>query len=98
MTTRLGRATGPAADRQAEAAQRHRGRSTTRPPAYVAGQLKAIVGVEVRISRIEAKLKLSQNRPPTTCRGSSTGCAAGARTATAAAVEQATADAEDAQP
>jgi transcriptional regulator len=32
------------------------------PPAYVEGQLRAIVGVEVRITRIEAKLKLSQNR------------------------------------
>jgi transcriptional regulator len=33
------------------------------PPRYVAGQLRAIVGVEVEISRIEAKAKLSQNRP-----------------------------------
>ncbi|GAA1807640.1 FMN-binding negative transcriptional regulator [Planosporangium flavigriseum] len=33
------------------------------PPAFIAGQLRAIVGVEVVISRIEAKLKLSQNRP-----------------------------------
>ena len=32
------------------------------PPAYIAGQLRAIVGVEVRIDRIEAKAKLSQNR------------------------------------
>jgi transcriptional regulator len=33
------------------------------PPKFVAGQLRAIVGVELRISRIEAKAKLSQNRP-----------------------------------
>ncbi|HYN73367.1 MAG TPA: FMN-binding negative transcriptional regulator, partial [Nakamurella sp.] len=33
------------------------------PARYVEGQLRAIVGVEVVISRIEAKLKLSQNRP-----------------------------------
>ncbi|WP_250557373.1 FMN-binding negative transcriptional regulator [Pseudonocardia lacus] len=33
------------------------------PPAFVAGQLRAIVGVEVVISRIEAKVKMSQNRP-----------------------------------
>ncbi len=33
------------------------------PPRFVAGQLRAIVGVEVRITRIEAKAKLSQNRP-----------------------------------
>jgi transcriptional regulator len=32
------------------------------PEPYVAGQLRAIVGVEIRISRIEAKFKLSQNR------------------------------------
>ena len=32
------------------------------PPAYIAGQLKAIVGVELVVSRIEAKTKLSQNR------------------------------------
>ena len=33
------------------------------PPRFVAGQLRAIVGIEVLISRIEAKAKLSQNRP-----------------------------------
>jgi transcriptional regulator len=32
------------------------------PPAFIASQLRAIVGVELRISRIEAKSKLSQNR------------------------------------
>ena len=32
------------------------------PPPYLAGQLRAIIGVEVVISRIEAKFKLSQNR------------------------------------
>ena len=32
------------------------------PPDYLAGQLRAIVGVEVLIERIEAKSKLSQNR------------------------------------
>ena len=33
------------------------------PAAFVGGQLRAIVGVEVVISRIEAKVKMSQNRP-----------------------------------
>jgi transcriptional regulator len=33
------------------------------PPRFVAGQLRAIVGLELVISRIEAKAKLSQNRP-----------------------------------
>jgi transcriptional regulator len=32
------------------------------PAAYIAGQLRAIVGLEIVISRIEAKFKLSQNR------------------------------------
>ncbi len=32
------------------------------PPPYIAGQLKAIVGIEIAIERIEAKFKLSQNR------------------------------------
>jgi transcriptional regulator len=33
------------------------------PEKFVRGQLRAIVGVEVRIDRIDAKFKLSQNRP-----------------------------------
>ncbi len=34
------------------------------PEGFYRGQLRAIVGVELRIERVEAKLKLSQNRPP----------------------------------
>lgn len=33
------------------------------PRAYIEGQLRAIVGLELRITRIQAKTKLSQNRP-----------------------------------
>lgn len=33
------------------------------PASFVTGQLRAIVGVELLISRVEAKAKLSQNRP-----------------------------------
>jgi transcriptional regulator len=33
------------------------------PRAYIEGQLRAIVGIELEITRIEAKAKLSQNRP-----------------------------------
>ncbi|MEO7981846.1 MAG: FMN-binding negative transcriptional regulator [Sporichthyaceae bacterium] len=33
------------------------------PDVYVAGQLRAIVGIEVEVARVEAKWKLSQNRP-----------------------------------
>lgn len=32
------------------------------PAAYIAGQLRAIVGVELLIDRLEAKTKISQNR------------------------------------
>jgi transcriptional regulator len=35
---------------------------TDAPPAYVDGQLRAIVGIELTISSVEAKHKLSQNR------------------------------------
>jgi transcriptional regulator len=33
------------------------------PRPYIEGQLRAIVGIELEITRIEAKAKLSQNRP-----------------------------------
>src|ERR1700742_2855841 len=33
------------------------------PPYFVAAQMRAIVGVEIPISRIEGKWKMSQNRP-----------------------------------
>jgi transcriptional regulator len=33
------------------------------PPQFIEGQLRAIVGVELAITRIEAAFKLSQNRP-----------------------------------
>jgi transcriptional regulator len=33
------------------------------PRPFIEGQLRAIVGVELEITRIEAKAKLSQNRP-----------------------------------
>jgi transcriptional regulator len=35
---------------------------TDAPPEYVNGQLRAIVGVELTITAVEAKDKLSQNR------------------------------------
>lgn len=35
---------------------------TDAPPKYVDGQLKAIVGLQLRVERVEAKAKLSQNR------------------------------------
>jgi transcriptional regulator len=35
---------------------------TDAPAAYVEAQLRGIVGVELRVQRVEAKAKLSQNR------------------------------------
>ena len=39
------------------------------PRTFIEGQLRAIVGVELMISRVEAKAKLSQNRPPADVEG-----------------------------
>jgi transcriptional regulator len=34
------------------------------PPAYIDAMLKAIVGIEIPLARLQGKWKLSQNRPP----------------------------------
>ena len=62
---------------------------TDAPARFVAGQLRAIVGVEVRITRVEAKWKLSQNRPPADVDGVVAGLTADGATDTAAAVQAA---------
>ena len=59
------------------------------PAGFVARQLKAIVGVEVRISRIEAKAKLSQNRSAEDVAGVITGLEDSGEAASAAAVRNA---------
>jgi transcriptional regulator len=46
-----------------EAANAHPWSVDDAPRAFVEGQLRAIVGIELLISRVEAKAKLSQNRP-----------------------------------
>lgn len=56
------------------------------PPAFVAGQLRAIVGVELLITRVEAKAKLSQNRPPSDVDGVIAGLTAHGDVASAEAV------------
>ena len=50
------------------------------PVPYIEGQLKAIVGVEIVISRIEAKFKLSQNRSTDDVDGAVAGLEAGPAT------------------
>lgn len=62
------------------------------PRRFVAGQLRAIVGVELVISRVEAKLKLSQNRPAADVAGVVAGLAARGERSVAAAVHAASID------
>ena len=59
------------------------------PRAFIEGQLRAIVGVELVISRIEAKAKLSQNRPPLDVEGVIAGLRERGDDASADAVERA---------
>jgi transcriptional regulator len=51
------------AARMASPGQRMRWSVDDAPRAFIEGQLRAIVGLELQITRIEAKAKLSQNRP-----------------------------------
>jgi transcriptional regulator len=46
-----------------EAGRRRPWSADDAPPAFFDGMLRAVVGVEVTITRVEAKFKLSQNRP-----------------------------------
>jgi|SRR5215470_3580872 len=59
------------------------------PRKFIEGQLRAIVGLELQITRIEAKAKLSQNRPVTDIPGVVAGLAGRGEERSAAAVEQA---------
>jgi transcriptional regulator len=58
------------------------------PERFIAGQLRAIVGVELVIGRIEAKEKLSQNRSAADAEGVVAGLRAAGQEASAAAVER----------
>ena len=59
------------------------------PRPLVEGQLRAIVGLELQITRIEAKAKLSQNRPVTDVTGIVAGLSARGDDRSASAVERA---------
>lgn len=69
-----------------EAGRAERWAVSDAPERFVAGQLRAIVGVEVRISRIEAKWKMSQNRSGADVDGVVAGLLADGEAGTAAAV------------
>lgn len=45
------------------------------PADFIAQQMKAIIGIEIPITRLEGKFKLSQNRPPADRAGVLRGCA-----------------------
>src|SRR5690242_11889770 len=62
------------------------------PRTFIEGQLRAIVGLELRITRIEAKAKLSQNRPEADIAGVVTGLAARGDDRSAEAVRRANQD------
>jgi transcriptional regulator len=62
------------------------------PRKFIEGQLRAIVGLELQITRIEAKAKLSQNRPASDIAGVVAGLAARGDDRNAAAVEDANHD------
>ena len=62
------------------------------PARFVAGQLRAIVGVELVITRVEAKRKLSQNRPAADVDGVIAGLRAKGELAAADDVERAQPD------
>jgi transcriptional regulator len=59
------------------------------PRPFIEGQLRAIVGLELRITRIEAKAKLSQNRPAADVEGVIAGLAARGDDRSSAAVKEA---------
>ena len=59
------------------------------PRPFIEGQLRAIVGLELRITRIEAKAKLSQNRPAADIAGVVAGLAARGDDRSAEAVQRA---------
>ncbi len=65
------------------------------PRAFIDGQLRAIVGLELQITRIEAKAKLSQNRPVADIAGVVSGLFARGDDRTAAAVEHANENREE---
>ncbi|QIS14877.1 FMN-binding negative transcriptional regulator [Nocardia arthritidis] len=59
------------------------------PPKFITGLLRAIVGIEVAITRVEAKYKLSQNRPAADIDGVIAGLTEDGHDIAAAAVRQA---------
>lgn len=75
-----------------EAGREHPWSVDDAPARYVAGQLRAIVGVELRISRVEGKAKLSQNRSAADIDGVAAGLERDGQVGHASAVREARPD------
>jgi len=80
------------AARLASPGQQHPWSVDDEPRRFIEGQLRAIVGLELQITRIEAKAKLSQNRPAADIPGVIVGLSARGDERSAAAVEHANAE------
>ncbi len=78
--------------RLASPGQQHPWSVDDEPRRYIEGQLRAIVGLELQITRIQAKAKLSQNRPAADIAGIVAGLAACGDERSAEAVEHANAE------
>jgi transcriptional regulator len=81
-----------------ESARTHPWSVSDAPEPYIAGQLRAIVGVELEIERIEAKWKLSQNRSAADVAGAIDGLRAGSDDDRALAAAMAEAEALRGEP
>jgi transcriptional regulator len=73
---------------QHEAGRPHPWSVDDAPGGYLHGQLRAIVGIELRITRLEAKWKLSQNRSAADVDGVITGLRATGQNPTATAMDR----------
>ena len=71
-----------------ESGREHPWRVDDAPEAFRQGQLRAIVGVELRISRVEAKFKMSQNQKDPNIDGVVAGLGGDGRPDVAAVVER----------
>lgn len=63
-----------------ESARAQPWRVTDAPETFIAGQLTAIVGIEIAIERVEAKAKMSQNQPARNREGVVAGLSGGSST------------------
>jgi transcriptional regulator len=83
----VGRRVGQAVTERHEQSREHPWPVDDAPEEYASGQLRAIVGVEMVISHVDAKFELSQNRPTADIDGVVAGLHAAGEQAASAAVQ-----------